>query len=503
MVRYRINMLLFCDAVNAGSINQFDMATGYNEWVYHPITLSVEEINDPLNIVSHFFEYDGLKGALKLLERWRDHVVKEVFAEDAAFFYSPTSLIYFYDLNLRLIDASFLIHQLISNGTIISPVQHSGDHDLYTIWIKLDETERLELSSTLKEFHTAYTLPQYRSQLSEWLYESFRSKDRGESLSAKNVIIVYEGLQRLYNSLWTLQYHLNFEDDIDIDEHPVALIEPVIQVPNLYRLIAEEAILKPFAADLIDNITRKVPSVYAIIFLGVPPIAAKPLHFLILTADDEPRQAQELAAIIEDACRSTITIVALVHYSSVLFKELEKQSPFFSSALSGKVIYLNGGLMLPASASFDANASTIKTTFNWQRWNKQGKDFLNGADYYLQTQSYGAALFSLHQCAACLLIAVIRGVLGYGTQTHNLARLLTITGMFTQEIQKLFDNSSIEPRFKILKNAYIDISYRDTFEPDTKAIETLYQDVKQLAIICDSIYQAHSALEQDTKALAI
>jgi len=99
-------------------------------------------------------------------------------------------------------------------------------------------------------------------------------------------------------------------------------------------------------------------------------------------------------------------------------------------------------------------------------------------------------LFLIHQSAECILMAVVRGIVGYDTNSHNLSRLLVLSEMFTTQLSGVFNMNGDDKkaRFEILKNAYIAISYRDTFEPDTNAIELLYQDINELATRAEEVY---------------
>lgn len=443
------------------------METACNEWDFCPLHLKPNEISNPLLILDDFFADDSLSGHLERLKQWRDHVLKDDYYRDMKG--SPAGLFYFYMLNIRLIEAAHLLKEKTVN----------------------------EYYSELTEFFATYNLPQYREQLYEWLEHGLSSHGAKEFIETADLIAVYENLGKLYSTVWEI--YRNAKEirgsqlqviqtqryrDTQLQSSQLSLYQLNNVIPSIY-----EGLL----ARVTSTIKHKLPSVQTVIYLGTPPDLADKIYLLIFTSNDEPRQAQSLASMIEESCREFARVVALVHYASVFFKGIENNNPFYNHALSCPVIYLSGELLLPSCKMVNHKLSTEAAAFKWQRWYSQGKDFLLGADYYIKNNAYGAALFSLHQCAECILTAIIRAILGYNINNHNLSRLLILTGMCTDELMKVFDlnDESVAIRFEQLKQAYINVSYKDAFEPDIKIVESLYLDVTELATKVEQVYEKH------------
>ncbi|WP_295801693.1 HEPN domain-containing protein [Mucilaginibacter sp.] len=242
---------------------------------------------------------------------------------------------------------------------------------------------------------------------------------------------------------------------------------------------------------LVGIIIRKVTSVQAVFFLEANDNGT--LFLLVITSDEEQRQAKGLGSTIEESCREIAKLVALVHHSSSFQNGIANDNPFFNRALHCPVIYLSGGLVLPARKPLGCSPAGLPDMKLWDRWYSQGKDFLSGAEYYLKTGAYGAALFSLQQCVESLLIAVIRSVLGYRVNNHNLSKLLDITQMFTDDLAAVFNLEDAESvqLFDLLKHAYVNVRYKDTFEPDTKSLETLYRVTKHFVSVVELVHQKY------------
>jgi len=430
------------------------MVTAYNEWDFYPLHLNPNEIKDPLLIINDFFAEDSLFGHLERLKEWRDYVLKEDYYRDMKG--SPAGLLYFYKLNIRLVEAVHLLNDI------------------------KDVPNHLELVN----FFAPYNLPQYREQLFEWLEHGLSSYAAREFIETVDLITVYENLEKLYSAVWEIFSKSKEVSAPQLQSNQLSLYQLNKVIPVIY-----ESLL----AKITSTIKHKLPSVQAVIYLGTPPDLVNKIYLLIFTANEEQRHAQSLAGMIEESCRDFAEIVALVHYASVLFNGVNNNNPFYKHALSCPVIYLSGDLLLPAYKSSYNKLSNEVALFRWQRWYGQGTDFLSGADYYIKNNAYGAALFSLHQSAECLLTAIIRAVLGYTINNHNLSRLLMLTGMFTNELINVFDmkDEMVNERFNQLKNAYINVSYKDTFEPDIKVVDMLYQDIKILVIKVEQVYEKH------------
>jgi HEPN domain-containing protein len=285
------------------------------------------------------------------------------------------------------------------------------------------------------------------------------------------LIDVYENLQKLYSAAWVIFQRLSekpylknlFYRDIDADS-PNAN-QPI----NLYKLntAISNSEQEKFSR-LIGIIKCKVPTVQCVIYLGAAPDFTDKMFLLVLTSRDETETAQSLNCLIEDSCKPVASVTVLCHYTTALLTALQSNSRFFHQAMNCPVVYLSGDFILPVAKPLDRIAANESATFKWNHWLKQGKNFLAGAEFYLRQESANAALFSLHQCVECVLIALIRGVNGYGTTNHNLSRLLAITKMFTAALVNVFElHVSNKPElFESLKQAYFNVRYKDGYKAD-------------------------------------
>ncbi len=243
-------------------------------------------------------------------------------------------------------------------------------------------------------------------------------------------------------------------------------------------------------SQVVSIIKHKVPSAEAIIYLGINPVEAGRHFLLVLTANEEKETAQGLGRCIEESCQPVAKIIALVHHKSFVLNTGKEDNLFVRKALNCPVIYLSGDMMLPIFHSV-LSVNSRELNLLWERWHKQGKDFLNGAEFYLQSGAVNAALFCLQQCTECMLVAIIRAVLGYRINNHNLSTLLRITLMFTGDLASVFNLDNIEDMelFNLLKHAYVNVRYKDQFEAEEGSVKDLLVEVRKLVAITENIYQ--------------
>jgi hypothetical protein len=310
----------------------------------------------------------------------------------------------------------------------------------------LSKEQQLNPYLLLDDFFNQYNLPQYRAMLYDWLEHGLSLQPAREFIEPLDLLTVHENLQKLFSAAWFISQRLSAKPSLKCDAPmgrvPFSLSANLSQAEReahlvtLYQLGSnlqdKQAAL---ISSLISIIIHKVSSVQAVIYLGAAP--NDKLYLLVLTDNGEQRLAQSLAGMIEDSCRETASVAALVHHASALFTALKRGNLFFNMALSRPVVYLFGELLLPTAMPLSVVQHTASSS-QWQHWYNLANDFYNGAGYHLKQGADNAALFCLHQCVECILVALVRAVLNYDINNHNLSRLLTITEMFTADLIKVF-----------------------------------------------------------------
>ena len=464
----------------------------FNDRGLYPVHLKLFEVNNPLLVLKDFFTYDWLPGHLERLKAWRTYILADDYYKGTK--NSPAELLYFYKLNIRLVEAMHVYKQKGLPPEALSTVPRLEQEK--NTWrdfpANLSQIEMLNPMLVIQDFFLKCDLLQYNSILYEWLEYGLSAKASNEFIETGDLITVYEHLQKLYSAAWLILQRLSEKPYFKAETGQFILKPENISVSDvsLYPL----NLIIPFdgearIAKLITIIKHKVSSVQAVIYLGAEPVYGT-IFLLVLTANEEQRQAQALCSTIEESCRSVAKVVALVHHASSMFNGVEKQNQFFINALKCPILFLSGDLILSVQKYIASNITSQVQTALWERWHSQGKAFLSGAEYYMNAEAYGAALFSLQQSVECLLIAIIRVVLCYRINNHNLSKLLNITQMFTGDLAAVFnlDNPESAELFDLLKHAYVYVRYKDLFEADATSVNILYQATSRFLIITEKIY---------------
>jgi hypothetical protein len=79
----------------------------------------------------------------------------------------------------------------------------------------------------------------------------------------------------------------------------------------------------------------------------------------------------------------------------------------------GFIVYQSADLSLPNGNVVSKERLIANAESNWERWGKQGNNFLKGAVFYRNDRNLRLAAFLLHQSVESVLIAAIQAVMGY------------------------------------------------------------------------------------------
>ncbi|WP_175269610.1 HEPN domain-containing protein [Mucilaginibacter humi] len=185
---------------------------------------------------------------------------------------------------------------------------------------------------------------------------------------------------------------------------------------------------------------------------------------------------------------------AIVHKVNSAKEALIKGRRFWSTVMDkGNVLYQSPELSLPTHPEITKGILLTRAQFNWERWGKQGNDFLKGAELYRADNNFRLAAFLLHQSVESVLKAIIQAAIGYRVQMHNLSRLLRLTLLFTDELKEVFELNTIEGAqlYQLLQSAYSQSRYSSSFDPDEDSIRLLSKQVTKFNQVAERVYQQY------------
>ncbi|MCZ4223529.1 hypothetical protein [Pedobacter rhodius] len=179
----------------------------YAPWEHYPKTLRHQEVQNPISVVIDFFNADSVKGHGKRLKNWRYYVVNDEHYNEKR--YGPGSLLYIYELNLKILEAMFLLLLNYKNFYYqrkrLTEQQLEEEKEQWEYYPKnLSLKEQLEPYKAVKKIFKKIKPQEYRDQLREWVHVALYIKTDVEALHAGEVIEVYENLIKLYSAAWLI-----------------------------------------------------------------------------------------------------------------------------------------------------------------------------------------------------------------------------------------------------------------------------------------------------------
>lgn len=282
-----------------------------NSSEFNIIFLKQAEIDNPLSVLDDFFSDDWLPGHLERLKEWRRCIIADdYFKGDTG---SPGALLYFYKLNVYLLEASSLLKDAeINISGQLFPNQLLKEKENWRDFpTTLDEKLLLKPELYLAAFFKDFTLQQYREILYEWLEYGLSAITAQEFIDAAVLIKVYENLQVLYNIAWVVHQRTSGEPYLK-NEPESNIVQSIEKSPGvIYKLNhAINPKKQALLSEVVSIIKHKVPSTEAIIYLGINPAATGRHFLLVLTANEEKETAQSLRSCIEESCAKVTVYIS-------------------------------------------------------------------------------------------------------------------------------------------------------------------------------------------------
>jgi len=469
----------------------------YAPWEHYPKTLRHEEMMNPMSVVFDFFSCDSVKGHSKQLKEWRYYVINDESYPGGR--HGPGSLLFDYDLNLKLLEAVYLLFCHYKNYSYqrkdITDEQLAEEKEKWEYFPKrLSYKELREPYRAIKKVFKKISPQQYREYLHEWLHSALYVKADTEGLDANDVISVYDNMLKLYAAAWLI-----FQRET---EHPhLKNRKSRSQITDTNQEIGEIRAIDPDPTPAeklsLDEIKKllldRFPSVEMIIHIGTHANSFT-WYLLILISDEETTPEHEISNKIEDHCKFLANVHAIVHKSNSAKVALHIGKRFWCKAISnGNILYQSERLELPECPEIANEILLERAKFHWERWGVQGNEFLKGAELYRADNNYRPAAFLLHQAVEGILKGIIQAVLGYRVQMHNLSRLLRLTLLFTDDLIKVFELDTEEgiQLFSVLQKSYSQSRYNNVFDPDEESVKLLARRVGASYKVAGKIFKQY------------
>lgn len=176
-------------------------------WEQYPKTLNQAEIANPHKVLEDFFVAGGVKSHKRKLKDWRNAVTSDTFYCDEK--HGPGDLLFTYDLNLKLLEAVYLLwinyHNKDWSYKVADDQQLANEKEMWEYFPShLKAKEQANPYRAVKKVFSKISPQQYREYLHEWLYFALYNMAADEDLTAGEILRVYTNLKKLYAAAWLI-----------------------------------------------------------------------------------------------------------------------------------------------------------------------------------------------------------------------------------------------------------------------------------------------------------
>ncbi|RWU06358.1 HEPN domain-containing protein [Pedobacter chitinilyticus] len=184
---------------------------------------------------------------------------------------------------------------------------------------------------------------------------------------------------------------------------------------------------------------------------------------------------------------------ALLRFSNCVYS-LHTFSSVSQQIQGGNLFYCT--VCVPENVIYKTEATTLQLPFNSQVFKQQvlsyhrafekemeiGKQFLNGAVWYIERKILGLATFMLHQATELVYRSFLSALGDKVVRTHDLNKLRKYLQRFVPEILGVFDEDEMmETRLlSLLEKAYCDARYHALYQISFARVNKLLEGVKRL-----------------------
>ena len=215
------------------------------------------------------------------------------------------------------------------------------------------------------------------------------------------------------------------------------------------------------------------------------------LHLLVLGRDNGGKECFRWQDQIEQACFTILPVTAIILETHTFNNWREKGHLFARKVVEqGKLFFSEGSLEGSLMGKSDQETEKKMLDKQYQDGLNKVREFLAGADLYRIRRQNRMAAFMLHQSVEQALSTILKTHTGYYCCSHNLERLIRLTGMVTGLTEKVFPkNSDPEKKlFSLLQRAYIESRYGEEYVIHFTELMMLTDKAREMQKILEDLH---------------
>jgi HEPN domain-containing protein/predicted nucleotidyltransferase len=171
------------------------------------------------------------------------------------------------------------------------------------------------------------------------------------------------------------------------------------------------------------------------------------------------------------------TPVTLIHHSiEYLNDQLSKGQYFFSDIKKeGILLYDSGSNELAEEQEMTPEKYRKKAERHYKKWFESSNEFLTGFKDASKRKHYKKAAFELHQATERYYSALLLVLTDYKPKTHDIEELGKLVAAQEPKLLEVFPQGTEEERnrFELLRKAYVDARYEESYSISKEELEWL------------------------------
>lgn len=214
---------------------------------------------------------------------------------------------------------------------------------------------------------------------------------------------------------------------------------------------------------------------------------------LVIAEGKLANQHRKWAKVEDRILRSTAvsTPVTLIHHGiGFLNDRLSKGHYFFSDIKrEGILLYDSKRFELAEARELSAEEYRKKVSKYFDHWFTSANDFFEQFQFALTRDKYNNAAFQLHQTVERYYSALLLVLIDYKPKTHDIEKLGKLAAAQEPVLLIVFPKGTEEERyrFELLRKAYVDARYEETYMITRQELKWLAERVKMLQELTEKV----------------
>jgi len=259
-----------------------------------------------------------------------------------------------------------------------------------------------------------------------------------------------------------------------------------------------------------DVILEKVPDVRMVILFGsyargdwvediltenkATHVYLSDFDILVATKSKKVADDHKISDTVEQNINATDKVetpYSIIYHTFGYIKERLTEGHYFFTDIQKEGVYLfhTNKHGIGAIEAIPPKKRKIIAQEHFDQWSEKAKHFHDNYEFNLNKGRYKMAAFELHQATECVYSVITLVYINYRFRTHDLERLNRKAISYDPNFATAFPRDTEEQKklFTLLRKAYIDARYKETYKITKTQLKKLATKVQKLQTLTEKI----------------